>query len=164
MSSFNHVSFIESASSSDSGSDSVEDALNSQNMKLKGSSSTFPLDMHQQRRLMNEDVQTPTNALSEASCMQSGSVCSRNARLKECENKILDCQNSEQVEEKKQPFPMEQILLMETSWYTSPVEVAGSPCTCASDIYSYFAPSAKEKRRMELCIVYGIEFFLHSCY
>ncbi|KAE8677801.1 Protein SPA1-RELATED 3 [Hibiscus syriacus] len=135
MSSFNHVSFIESASSSDSGSDSVEDALHSQNMELKGLSSTFPLDIHQQRRLMNEDVQTPTNALSEASCMQSGSVCPRKARLEECRNKILDCQNSEQVEEKKQSFPMKQMLLLETSWYTSPEEVAGSPSTCASDIY-----------------------------
>ncbi|GMI65514.1 SPA1-related 3 [Hibiscus trionum] len=133
MSSFNHVSFIESASSSDSGSDSVEDALN---MEVKGLSSTLPLDMHQQRRLMNEDVQTPTNALSEASCMQSGSICPRNAHLEESEeNKILECQNSEQVEEKKQPFPMKQILLMETSWYTSPEEVAGSLSTCASDIY-----------------------------
>ncbi|KAK8573685.1 hypothetical protein V6N13_009773 [Hibiscus sabdariffa] len=136
MSSFNHVSFIESASSSDSGSDSVEDALNGLNMELKGLSSTFPLDMHQQHRLMNEDVQTPTNALSEASCMQSGSVCPRNAHLEEYEeNKILDCQNSEQVEEKKHPFPMKQILLMETSWYNSPEEVAGTPSTCASDIY-----------------------------
>ncbi|KAK8589058.1 hypothetical protein V6N13_087936 [Hibiscus sabdariffa] len=136
MSSFNHVSFIESASSSDSGSDSVEGALNSQNMEVKDLSSTLPLDMHQQRRLMNEDLQTPTNALSEASCMQSGSICPRNAHLEESEeNKILECQNSEQVEEKKQPFPMKQILLMETSWYTSPEEAAGSLSTCASDIY-----------------------------
>ncbi|EOY13013.1 SPA1-related 3 isoform 3 [Theobroma cacao] len=136
MSSFNHVSFIESASCSDSGSDSVEDALNSQNMEVEDLSSTFPLDMHQQRGLMNEDVQTRTNAVSEASCMQSGSVCARNARLEESEeNKILDRRNFEQVEERKQPFPMKQILLMETSWYTSPEEVADSTSTCASDIY-----------------------------
>ncbi|XWS52070.1 hypothetical protein CRYUN_Cryun11dG0035600 [Craigia yunnanensis] len=136
MSSFNHVSFIESATCSDSGSDSVEDALNSQNMEVKDLSSTFPLDMCQQRRLMNEDVQTPTNALSEASCMQSGSVCARNALLEESEeNKILSRRNFEQVDERKQPFPMKPILLMETSWYTSPEEVAGSPSTCASDIY-----------------------------
>ncbi|KAK6230568.1 hypothetical protein QUC31_002086 [Theobroma cacao] len=136
MSSFNHVSFIESASCSDSGSDSVEDALNSQNMEVEDLSSTFPLDMHQQRGLMNEDVQTRTNAVSEASCMQSGSVCARNARLEESEeNKILDRRNFEQVEERKQPFPMKQILLMETSWYSSPEEVADSTSTCASDIY-----------------------------
>ncbi|XVF04227.1 hypothetical protein REPUB_Repub05bG0064200 [Reevesia pubescens] len=137
MSSFNHVSFIESASCSDSGSDSIEDAsLNSQNMEVKDLSSTLHLDMHQQQMLMNEDLQTPTNALSEASCMQSGSVCARNALLEENEeNKILDRRNFEQVEERKQPFPMKEILLMETSWYTSPEEVAGSPSTCASDIY-----------------------------
>ncbi|XP_021287476.1 protein SPA1-RELATED 3 isoform X1 [Herrania umbratica] len=136
MSSFNHVSFIESASCSDSGSDFVEDALNSQNMEVKDLSSTLPLDMHQQRGLMNEDVQTPTNAVSEASCMQSGSVCARNAPLEESEeNKLLDRRNFEQVEERKQPFPMKQILLMENSWYTSPEEVADSTSTCASDIY-----------------------------
>ncbi|XWS09999.1 hypothetical protein CRYUN_Cryun39dG0038100 [Craigia yunnanensis] len=136
MSSFNHVSFIESASCSDSGSDSVEDALNSQNMEVKNLSTTLPLDIHQQRRLMNEDVQTPTNALSEASCMQSGSVCARNSLLEETEeNKALDGRNFEQVEERKLPFPMKQILLMETSWYNSPEEIAGSLSTCASDIY-----------------------------
>ncbi|XVF70197.1 hypothetical protein PTKIN_Ptkin11bG0141900 [Pterospermum kingtungense] len=136
MSSFNHVSFIESASCSDSGSDSAEDALNSQNMEDKALPSTLPLDMQQQRRPMNEDVQTSTNALSEASCMQSSSVCARNAPLEESEeNKILDRRNFEQLEERQQPFPMKQILLMETSWYTSPEEAAGSPSTCASDIY-----------------------------
>ncbi|XWS11026.1 hypothetical protein CRYUN_Cryun38cG0048200 [Craigia yunnanensis] len=138
MSSFNHVSFIESASASgsDSGSDSVEDALNNQNMEVKDLSSTLPLDMHQQCRLMNEDVRTPTNALSEASCMQSGSVCARNSLLEESEENIaLDRRNFEQVVERKQPFPMKQILLMETSWYTSPEEVAGSPSSRASDIY-----------------------------
>ncbi|XVF78518.1 hypothetical protein PTKIN_Ptkin14bG0140500 [Pterospermum kingtungense] len=135
MSSFNHVSFIESASCSDSGSDSVEDALNSQKMEVKDLSSTLPLDMRQQRVLMNE-VQTPTNVLSEASCMQSGSECGRNSVLEESEeNKALDRRNYEQVEEREQPFPMKQILVMETSWYTSPEEAAGSPSTCASDIY-----------------------------
>ncbi|XP_022717129.1 protein SPA1-RELATED 3-like isoform X3 [Durio zibethinus] len=136
MSSFNHVSFIESASCSDSGSDSVEDALNIQSMEVKDLSSTLPLDMCQQRCLMNGDVQTPTNVVSEASCMQSSSVCARNALIEESEeNKMLDRRNFEQKEERKQPFPMKQILLMETSWYTSPEEAAGSPSTCASDIY-----------------------------
>ncbi|GKV38322.1 hypothetical protein SLEP1_g46246 [Rubroshorea leprosula] len=136
MSSFNHVSFIESASCSDSGSDSVEDSLNGRTMGVNDLSSCFPHDMSQRSRLMDEDLQTPTNALSEASCMQSSSVCARNALLEESkENKILDRRNFEQVEEKMQPFPMKQILLMETSWYTSPEEVAGSLRTCASDIY-----------------------------
>ncbi|XVE80133.1 hypothetical protein DITRI_Ditri14bG0115000 [Diplodiscus trichospermus] len=136
MSFFDHVSFIESASCSDSGSDSVEDASNSQNMEVKDLSSTLPLDMRQECRLRNEDVQTQTNALSESGSMQSGSACARNALLEESEeNKISNRRNFEQVEERKQPFHMKQILLMEISWYTSPEEVAGSPSTCASDIY-----------------------------
>ncbi|GLT67285.1 hypothetical protein SLA2020_396050 [Shorea laevis] len=136
MSSFNHVSFLESASSSDSGSDSIEDGLNRQTMKVKNLSSPLLLEMSQSGRLMDKYLQTPTNALSEASCMQSSSVCARNAMSEESEeNKILAGRNFEQVAEKGQPFPMKQTLVMETSWYTSPEEVTGSPITCASDIY-----------------------------
>lgn len=141
MSSFNHVSFIESASCSDSGSDSFEEGLNSQNLEVKDLSYPLPHDMLQQRRrLRSEELQpviTQKNALSEVSCMQSSSVCGTHVTLvKETdENKILDTTNMEQVEEKRQPFPMKQILLMETNWYTSPEEVAGAPVSCASDIY-----------------------------
>ncbi|KAJ6752061.1 hypothetical protein OIU85_002480 [Salix viminalis] len=141
MSSFNHVSFIESASYSDSGSDSFEDdGLNSQTVEVKSSSSS-PHDMCQQRsRLQSEDflpASAPTNALSEAICMQSSSAYAADLPLGEEteENKVLDTMNVEHEEERKQPFPMKQILLMESSWYTSPEEVAGSPTSCASDIY-----------------------------
>lgn len=140
MSSFNHVSFIESASCSDSGSDSVEDGLNSQTNEVKDSSFPLPHDMHQQiSRLSSEEFQLQTmttNALSEASCMQSTSVYTTDELLEEGEqNKTLDRKNMEKGEEKKQPFPMKQILLMENSWYASPEEIAGAPSTCASDIY-----------------------------
>ncbi|KAF9672798.1 hypothetical protein SADUNF_Sadunf11G0081700 [Salix dunnii] len=141
MSSFNHVSFIESASCSDSGSDSLDDGLNSQTMEAKNSSSSFPYDMLQQRcRLQSEDflpASTATNTLSEASCMQSSLVYAPDVPFVEDteEHKVLDMRNVEHEEERKQPFPMKQILLMESSWYTSPEEVAGSPSSCASDIY-----------------------------
>eukprot|EP00258_Populus_trichocarpa_P023960 XP_024439979.1 protein SPA1-RELATED 3 isoform X2 [Populus trichocarpa] len=140
MSSFNHVSFIESASYSDSGSDSLDDGLNRQTVEVKNASS-FSHDMCQQRsRLQSEDflpASTPTNALSEASCMQSSSLYAADLPLGEEteENKVLGTRNVEHEEERKQPFPMKQILLMESSWYTSPEEVAGSPSSCASDIY-----------------------------
>lgn len=141
MSSFNHVSFIESASCSDSGSDSFDDGLNGQTVDNKSSSSSLPNEMCQQRsRLESEHfhpVSTPTNTLSEASCMQNSSVYAADVALGEEteENKIRDTRNVEQEEERKQPFPMKQILLMESSWYTSPEEVDGSPGTCDSDIY-----------------------------
>ncbi|KAG8637134.1 protein SPA1-RELATED 3 isoform X2 [Manihot esculenta] len=145
MTSFNHVSFIESASCSDSGSDSLEDGLNTQILEVKNSSSSLPRDMFQQRsRLGNEDFQsasTPKNALSEASCIQSSSVHGHAAHTQldeeTEEDKINDRKHAEQEaeQERKQPFPMKQILLMETGWYSSPEEVAGSPSTCASDIY-----------------------------
>ncbi|XP_044474154.1 protein SPA1-RELATED 3-like isoform X2 [Mangifera indica] len=141
MSSINHVSFVESASCSDSGSDSSEEGFNSQNLEVKDLSYPLPHDMLWQRgRLRSEEIQpltTQRNALSEASCIQSSSMYGTHVTLvKETEeNKILDTTNMEQVEEKRQPFPMKQILLMETNWYTSPEEIAGAPVSCASDIY-----------------------------
>ncbi|QHN96211.1 Protein SPA1-RELATED [Arachis hypogaea] len=51
------------------------------------------------------------------------------------ENKMKDRRKAEEVEGKKQSFPMKQILLMEMSWYTSPEEASGSPSSCASDVY-----------------------------
>ncbi|KAL5738030.1 hypothetical protein ACOSP7_030791 [Xanthoceras sorbifolium] len=141
MSSFNHVSFIESASCSDSGSDSFEEGSNSQNMEVKDLSSPLPHEILQRRsRLGAEDIQpvtTATNVLSEASCMQSSSAYQMQVTLIEGteENKILDRSNVAQVEEREQPFPMKQILLMESNWYTSPEEIEGAPVSCASDIY-----------------------------
>lgn len=141
MSSFNHVSFIESASCSDSGSDSLEDGSNNQNMDEKNSSFSLPHDRKQQRSsLGSEGFQpktTPNNAFSDTTCMQSSSVyAARIALMEETEEtKEKDRGKVEEAEAKKQPFPMKQILLIETNWYTSPEEVEGSPSSCASDIY-----------------------------
>lgn len=141
MSSFNHVSFIESASCSDSGSDSLEDGSNNQNMDEKNSSFSLPRDRQQQRSsLGSEGFQpktTPNNAFSDTTCMQSSSVYAARITLMEEteETKEKDRGKVEEAEAKKQPFPMKQILLMETNWYTSPEEVEGSPSSCASDIY-----------------------------
>uniref|UniRef100_A0A5B6ZP73 Putative SPA1-related 3 isoform 1 n=1 Tax=Davidia involucrata TaxID=16924 RepID=A0A5B6ZP73_DAVIN len=134
MSSFNRVSFIESASCSDSGSDSFEDGSNSQMAEFKGSSPPFPHDLHRQRSQLGTESSeleiNPTNAsqiLSETSCLQSSSV--------NVTQSLGEGSNVEQADEKKHPFPMKQILIMETNWYTSPEEVAGAPSSCASDIY-----------------------------
>lgn len=127
MSSFNRVSFIESASCSDSGSDSYEDVANSQTPEFK--------DPHELNRsesqLGIEDSQPEVNPrntqqmVSETSCLQSNSDV----------HVSLEASNVDQAEEKEHPFPMKQILLMETAWYTSPEEVDGAPSSCASDIY-----------------------------
>ncbi|GFS34644.1 SPA1-related 4 [Actinidia rufa] len=133
---FNHVSFIESVScSADSGSDSMEDGPNSQTAEFKGSSSPLPHDSDRHRtQFGTENSQLEINQtdashlVSEASCLQSSSVYPM--------PKILEVgSNLKQAEEKKHTFPMKQILLMETNWYTSPEEVAGSPSSGASDIY-----------------------------
>ncbi|KAJ1377076.1 WD40/YVTN repeat-like-containing domain superfamily [Sesbania bispinosa] len=141
MSSFNHVSFIESASCSDSGSDTLEeDGLNSQDVEIKTPTSICPHDMLHQRCSGTEDfvpVKTSTSALSETSCMLSSAVFAAPASLLEHkeENKMKGRRKDDEVEGKKQPFPMKQLLLMECSWYTSPEEVAGAPSSCASDVY-----------------------------
>ncbi|TQE10442.1 hypothetical protein C1H46_003897 [Malus baccata] len=100
MSSFNRISFIESASCSDSGTDSPEDELNSPTEEIK--------DFH--------SLLHPRESL-----------------VQESENRIRD--RNVELEDKRQPFPMKQILLMETSWYTSPEEVSAGSSSCASDIY-----------------------------
>ncbi|PIN03779.1 Conserved WD40 repeat-containing protein [Handroanthus impetiginosus] len=113
MSSFNRVSFIESASCSDSGSDSQE-------YEFKGSSSPLPHDSHSQQhsQLAGVPGDGTSQINSEMSCLQSSEA-----------NAI------ERTGDKKQSFPMKQILLMESNWYTSPEEASGGPATCASDIY-----------------------------
>ncbi|KAM1168974.1 hypothetical protein ACFX19_031357 [Malus domestica] len=137
MSSFNHVSFIESASCSDSGTDSPEDGVNSPTEEIKDFPSFLRRNLHQQRRnLGRENFQSMTtpNALSETSCMQSSSIyAARESLVQESENRIRD--RNVELEDTRQPFPMKQILLMETSWYNSPEEVSGGSSSCASDIY-----------------------------
>lgn len=139
MSSFNRVSFIESASCSDSGSDSLEEGLNSQT-ELKDESPSLPYEIHQQRStLRNDDFQlvgNSTNTSSGTCCMQSSSIYATQASFVESSrhNKVKEG-NIEHGEEKTQAFPMKQVLIMEASWYTSPEEVSGASSSCASDIY-----------------------------
>ncbi|XP_022936121.1 protein SPA1-RELATED 3-like isoform X2 [Cucurbita moschata] len=135
MSSFNHVTFIESASCSDSGSDSLEeDGLSSQMAEVKTSSSPFPSSLGSEGF---RSVMTPVNAFSETSCMQSSSVYAAQVSLNEgsgeCRRK--DSRHVEETENKIQSFPMKQILAMETTWYTSPEEASDGPSSSASDIY-----------------------------
>lgn len=159
MSSFNHVSFIESASCSDSGSDTYEDGLNSPTREVKNSSLPLSGDLHQQRRSTGSEDLRPlmasTNALSESSCMQSSSTYAAHESLviETEENRNKD-RGSKEVDEKKQPFPMKQVLLMETNWYTSPEEATGGPSSCASDIYrlgvllfELFCPSSSREEK-----------------
>ncbi|CAJ2659796.1 unnamed protein product [Trifolium pratense] len=142
MSSFNHISFIESASCSDTGSDSLGDGMNNdQVVEVKTPTSHCPHDMHHQQSLGSEDfmpaAKITTDARSDSSCMLSSAVYAARASLigETEENKMKDRRKDEEVEGKKQSFPMKQILLMEMSWYTSPEEVASTPSSCASDVY-----------------------------
>ncbi|KAK4255812.1 hypothetical protein QN277_008758 [Acacia crassicarpa] len=125
MSSFNHISFIESETCSGSGSDSLENGVNSLGTQIKKNPAFFcSHDMHHQRS-------------SDSSCMLSKAAYAARASLTEDteENEVRDRMNTEEIEGKKQSFPMKQLLLMETSWYTSPEEVAGTSSSFASDIY-----------------------------
>lgn len=140
MSSFNHISFIESASCSDTGSDSLGEGVNCQGVvEVKTPTSRCPHDVHPQS-FGSEDfmpAKISTTALSDSSCMLSSAVYAARASLIEEteENKMKDRRKDEEVEGKKQSFPMKQILLMEMSWYTSPEEAAGTPSSCPSDVY-----------------------------
>ncbi|KAL0362685.1 UNVERIFIED_CONTAM: protein SPA1-RELATED 3 [Sesamum calycinum] len=136
MSSFNRVSFIESASCSDSGSDSQEHGSNSQTAEITGPS-RLPSDSHLRQnsgtqldshgsRLMRTPVNAASQMNSEASCLQS---CSGQAMHPS------EVSGSDRAEDKKHSFPMKQILLLESNWYSSPEEVSGGPSSYASDIY-----------------------------
>lgn len=129
MSSFKRIAFIESVSCSESGSDSSEDGLNRQTIELKDSSSVLP---HESDKLGSQSSQIEkisvkaSTGFSENCCLQSnsGHVV-----------QTLEASKNRQEEEKQHTFPMKQILLMETNWYTSPEEIAGAPSSCASDVY-----------------------------
>lgn len=114
MSSYNRVSFIESASCSDSGSDSPEYGSNSRLAEFKGLSSMLPA--RDSRNLASQ-------INSDSSCLQSGS------------GQAVEASGNEKAEDKKQSFPMKQILLLESNWYSTPEEISGDPTSCASDIY-----------------------------
>ncbi|GMH14338.1 hypothetical protein Nepgr_016179 [Nepenthes gracilis] len=104
-------------------------------------------------------VRSPFNHISfvePGSCSSSG-IISLEDRLKS-QNKetsmshdLLECRSridhetnapfAEERENSKKPdgenesVPMENLLLMETSWYTSPEEIANAPSSCSSDVY-----------------------------
>ncbi|XP_073027999.1 protein SPA1-RELATED 4-like isoform X2 [Primulina eburnea] len=137
MSSLNRVSFIESASCSDSDSDSMDYGENSQTAEFKGSASPSSHDLHSHLRSRSQlgiqdsgpptDVVNPTSHMnSDASCMQSLSGQALQA------SEVI---GNERTGDKKNSFPMKQILLKESSWYSSPEEVGDCNSSCASDIY-----------------------------
>ncbi|XP_075476077.1 protein SPA1-RELATED 4-like isoform X2 [Primulina tabacum] len=137
MSSLNRVSFIESASCSDSDSDSMDYGENSQTAEFKGPASPSSHDLHSHLRSRSQlgiqdcgpptDVVNPTSHMnSDASCMQSLSGQALQA------SEVI---GNERTGDKKNSFPMKQILLKESSWYSSPEEVGDCNSSCASDIY-----------------------------
>ncbi|XP_021773675.1 protein SPA1-RELATED 3-like isoform X2 [Chenopodium quinoa] len=134
MSSFNHVSFIESASCSDSGSDSLEDGLDGQDTESKQPcSSLCNDDLNEQRSgsSYRESQLIPDTIGSKSQTIQATNPFSVEEKGW-CETK--DTKGYRKAGEKRS-FPMKELLLMESGWYTSPEEIAGAPCSCASDIY-----------------------------
>ncbi|XP_077227237.1 SPA1-related 4 isoform X2 [Tasmannia lanceolata] len=138
MSSFNHISFIESASCSSSSSDSFTDGLNDQ------TSSPFPPNIPQHTSTSRSEDSPlevsptgPSKRASEASCLRSSSASVAHLSSIEGigERKIEDSSNVEEVDRKNKTFPLKEIMVMEVNWYTSPEEVDGSPSSFSSDIY-----------------------------
>lgn len=135
MSSFNRVSFIESASCSSSGSDSSADGVNSKTGGDQSCSLPFSHALPRQRIMEEEDRDSPPEVFPagvfrrapETSCMRSGSETE--------ERKIDEDSNVGEVENRKKSFPLKQILLMELNWYTSPEEAGGGSSSFSSDIY-----------------------------
>lgn len=145
MSSFNHVSFIESASCSDS----YEDDPDNQTAESGGPCLLSSLEPnHHKRQLGTEsspysiNQRNTSQMISGSSCLQSGSENLMHASTK--------ASNVYQTDEKTPHFPMKQILRMETSWYISPEEVTGAPSSCASDVYR-LGVLLFEVRKCDIC-------------
>ncbi|CAM8948739.1 unnamed protein product [Rhodiola kirilowii] len=166
MSSFNHVAFIESASCSDSGSESPENGMKSQTLEVMGSTATLPnytpgtRSQSEIEHIKLQEASVNASLMSESRCMQPSSA-NATCILRRHERSELNVSNNRSVEhadEGKPPFPMKQVLLMETAWYSSPEEAAGREPSCASDIYrlgvllfELFCPfSSREEKSMTM--------------
>ncbi|KAK9674108.1 hypothetical protein RND81_12G211700 [Saponaria officinalis] len=132
MSSFNHVSFIESASCSDSGSDSMEDGVNGQGAETKRDSDSLARDLLEWK---NSDENKETKSNREIDCTKSESTQETDIASNERSSYEMKDSGSSEKAGGTSCFPMKELLLMESSWYTTPEEIAGAPCSCASDIY-----------------------------
>ncbi|KAF6166857.1 hypothetical protein GIB67_026636 [Kingdonia uniflora] len=138
MSSFNRVSFIESASCSSSSSDSLEDGS-----QVEGNQCSSSRSPSQRGRVLNDKGSVPDILSADASQRTSGTSCLwSNSAPQTClssvemlEEKKLDDDKKNEAAETNKSFPLKQILLMEISWYTSPEEVEGAPTSFASDIF-----------------------------
>uniref|UniRef100_A0A1D1Z4E4 Protein SPA1-RELATED 3 n=1 Tax=Anthurium amnicola TaxID=1678845 RepID=A0A1D1Z4E4_9ARAE len=123
MSTFNRVSFIESAScsSSGSGSDSCGDPGG-----LGRRDPTDPCSASPSR---------PTGTAPEGAFEQaSETICMRSFSVRS-EEEGSGRPEVREVADKKKSFPLKQVLLMEYDWYTSPEEGVGGSSSFASDIY-----------------------------
>ena len=130
LSSYNHVSFVDSAHVLGSESISFGEGLRRNNVA-----------MHEQLGLMSDDfpsnITSNTNELFEASGLQSRLVYeARRSLIEENEgNKVIIGRRFVEQEEGKISFPPKKTMLIESSWYTSPEELDGLPSSWASNVY-----------------------------
>ncbi|CAA7408608.1 unnamed protein product [Spirodela intermedia] len=135
MSTFNRVSFIESASCSSSGSDSCGNGGGSEDKDDDddgdgGSGDPWSTSPSRPAETSREGGYEQT---SDTSCLRSCSAHGEGTgRRKEDDDRGKE---GREVGERKKSFPLKRILLMEYNWYTSPEESAASSGSFASDIY-----------------------------
>ncbi|XP_068639451.1 protein SPA1-RELATED 3-like isoform X2 [Aristolochia californica] len=122
MSSFNRISFIESASSSSSDSDSFMDRKMSKVSKDQVRQSSEFETEESAREISSSARSTSANWIRLSSMEKAGERREKKSREME-------------VAEGNKNFPLKQILMVETNWYTSPEEAAGAPSSFSSDIY-----------------------------
>ncbi|CAN6443632.1 unnamed protein product [Victoria cruziana] len=159
MSSFNRVSFIESASCSSSGSDLNEEAVKLVDKRGVGDPSTSSpscglsrqrsLSANEESKLANsaavsylrgpernDDVGACRSDVETASCLGSTSAYGTLLSSAEQAKETLVIGSSKDNNQKRlKRTPLKQILFMEVGWYTSPEESSGNPSTFASDVY-----------------------------
>lgn len=135
MSTFNRVSFIESASCSSSGSDSCGNGGGSEDKDdgdRDGGGSGDPCSTSPSRPA-ETSREGGYEQTSETSCLRSCSAYGEGTGRRKEEDD--GGKEGREMVERKKSFPLKRILLMEYNWYTSPEEYAGSSGSFTSDIY-----------------------------
>lgn len=144
LSSFNRVSFIESASCTSSGSESSEDSTERLPQAVPDQTGRAPRqhgdDIGRISRVREEVEQSISDHVVGHQTQQSSILATDDTLGRDTGERIalakMDAMNvDENVQERSNCFPLKQLLLMELNWYTSPEELAGKSISFSSDIY-----------------------------
>uniref|UniRef100_A0A7N0V0K2 Protein kinase domain-containing protein n=1 Tax=Kalanchoe fedtschenkoi TaxID=63787 RepID=A0A7N0V0K2_KALFE len=138
ISTFNHVSLIDSVLLPESGYASCDSGTRLATTEFIHSVAHLPSFSGSIKSMLGNDDLLPETApakpfsISEANWRQTSSCTATNLQVK---HEINGSRHFKQPDDERQPLMVKNILLLERTWYISPEEVAGAPSSSASDIF-----------------------------